>query len=69
MDRQKISILIVEDNQSDIFLAESALEELEDYEVELIIAEDGEAGLKALRADDYNIAFIDFYKLLPQFYQ
>jgi len=60
MDREKISILIVEDNQSDIFLAESALEELEDYEVELIIAVDGEAGLKALHADDYNIAFIDF---------
>jgi len=60
MNRHKISILIVEDNQSDIFLAESALEELEGYDVELIIAVDGEAGLKALLANDFNIAFVDF---------
>lgn len=60
MSRQHITILIVEDNQADIFLAEAALEELEAYEVSLLVAEDGETGLQALKKNEFDVAFIDY---------
>jgi CheY-like chemotaxis protein len=60
MARNKVSILIIEDNETDIYLAEAALGYLTDYDVELVIAKDGAAGLKALKADDYDVAFVDF---------
>ena len=60
MSRKKVSILIIEDNETDIYLAEAALGYLTDYDVELVVAKDGEAGLKALKANDYDVAFVDF---------
>ena len=60
MGSKKLSILIIEDNESDIYLAESALEELEGFNIDLIVAVDGSSGLKALKEDDFDVAFVDF---------
>ncbi len=60
MSRKKVSILIIEDNEADIFLAQYALENLSGYEVELFVARDGAAGLQALQDNEFDVAFVDF---------
>ena len=60
MSRKKVDVLIIEDNEADIFLAQCALENLSGYEVSFFVAKDGTSGLAALKEGNFDVAFVDF---------
>ncbi len=52
-------ILIVDDEVHIRLLLEQTLEELEDADVELLIAENGEVGLEKIKSEQPNLVFLD----------
>lgn len=52
-------ILIVDDEPHIRLLLEQTLEELEDEGVELLLAEDGEEGLRVIREEKPDLVFLD----------
>lgn len=52
-------ILIVDDESHIRMLIQQTLEELEDYDVEILTASNGEEGLETIKAEKPNVVFLD----------
>ena len=58
---RKINVLVVEDDEDDLFLLESYLEELEHWDVEVTWAKNYKVGIDKLLSDSFDICFVDHY--------
>jgi PAS domain S-box-containing protein len=58
---REINVLVVEDDEDDLFLLDSYLQELEHWKVNLTWAKSYQAGIEKLQLEEFDICFVDHY--------